>query len=100
MCILLAIIRISMKENTRCMHIHAYTLLLYIINKGKCHVCVCVCLSDSLKSGSLPGANGGQQHIHTGRGQHLPLKWQGVVLEYPDNHAVDTWIIGGKMTMT
>lgn len=77
------------------MHIHSYCILSTKENV----TCVCVCLSDSLKSGSLPGANGGQQHIHTGRGQHLPLKWQGVVLEYPDNHAVDTWIIGGKMTM-
>ena len=77
------------------MHIYSYCILSTKENV----TCVCVCLSDSLKSGSLPGTNGGQQHIHTGRGQHLPLKWQGVVLEYPDNHAVDAWIIGGKMTM-
>lgn len=76
------------------MHIYSYCILS--TKENVTCVCVCVCLSDSLKSGSLPGANGGQQHIHTGRGQHLPLKWQGVVLEYPDNHAVGAWIIGGK----
>ena len=47
-------------------------------------MCVRVCLSDGLKSGSLPEANGGRQHIHRERDSNRLLSGKGVCY-YLDN---------------